>query len=75
MSNRKYATPPLEEASDLNPDEMKYLLGTIAELNFQGVDVLVLASIVNKLQNKIKDVETGNSRGSVHPQHAARKRV
>lgn len=40
--------------SDLNNQELNYLLKVLAEAKFDGKDVLILADIVNKLTTKLK---------------------
>lgn len=38
----------------LNQQEITFLLKTLHESTFEGKDVLLLADVVNKLQNKLK---------------------
>ena len=40
--------------SDLNHQEINYLLKVLSESKFDGKDVLVLADIINKLTTKLK---------------------
>lgn len=40
--------------SDLNDQEINYLLKVLSESKFDGKDVLVLADIINKLTTKLK---------------------
>jgi hypothetical protein len=43
-----------DNSSDLNNQELNYILKVLSESKFEGKDVLVLADIVNKLTNKLK---------------------
>lgn len=40
--------------SDLSIQELNYVLKVLAEMTFEGKDVLILGSIVKKLSNKLK---------------------
>ena len=51
----KQADKPL-----LPDDELKYVLMIIAESSFSGKDVLVVADIVNKIQNKLDENPPNN---------------
>ena len=46
--------PGGDNSSDLNNQELNYILKLLSESKFEGKDVLVLADIVNKLTNKLK---------------------
>lgn len=49
--------------NSLTAEEYKFILGLIAEANFPGKEVLVVADIVNKIKSHVESIE----RGTGHP--------
>lgn len=43
----------------ITADEYKFILGLIAESNFPGKEVLVVADIVNKIKSHVESIERG----------------
>ena len=41
----------------ITADEYKFILGLIAESNFPGKEVLVVADIVNKIKSHVESIE------------------
>lgn len=62
-SSRPKGDTLTKSESSLTAEEYKFILGLIAEANFPGKEVLVVADIVNKIKSHVESIE----RGTGHP--------
>lgn len=49
------ATKQQTQNNDLSKQEVGYLLRVLSEIKFEGKDVLIVHSVITKLQNKLNE--------------------
>ena len=65
--------PRTSEPPAITVDEFKFILGLIAQSQFPGKEVLVVADIVNKIKSHVELIERGAGHPSSGPRQLNRK--
>ena len=54
LLEKQKKTQPPKKLTELNEDELKYLITLIGKSEFKGIDLQIVYSITAKLQNQLK---------------------
>lgn len=76
MAENPFKNGPASRAKTpdaITTDEYKFILAVIAEANFPGKEVLIVADIVNKIKSHVEFIERGGSPPSRSPGQLHRK--